>query len=435
MVDRYQRFIASGPGAALARRLGLPRPEVLRRYRSGDPPVLGPVRLGGAGALLDPVRAALSDAGAELAEDDPAALVFDASGIDGAAGLRAAYDFFHPAVRTVRPGGRVVVLARPGDADPGRHLAQRALTGFVRSLGKEIGHGVTVTLVRVAPGAEAGLATTLRYLLSARSAFFSGQVVDIAGADPAPADWAAPLAGCTALVTGAAQGIGAAIADTLARDGARVVCLDVPEQGEALSAVANRNAGTALQLDITADGAAGRLSAHLTERYGGVDVIVHNAGVVRDRTLARMAGADWDRVLGVNLVAQHAITERLLADGALGERPRIVCLSSINGIAGAAGQTNYATTKAGVIGLVEAYAPALAERAGSVNAIAPGFIETPMTAPMPAIPRAFGRRLSSLAQGGLPVDVAEAVAWLAQPGSAGINGQVVRVCGQNFLGA
>jgi 3-oxoacyl-[acyl-carrier protein] reductase len=107
----------------------------------------------------------------------------------------------------------------------------------------------------------------------------------------------------------------------------------------------------------------------------------------------------------------------------------------MSGIAGNSGQTNYATSKAGVIGMVEAMAPELAGRKATINAVAPGFIETQMTAAMPIGPREAGRRMSSLAQGGLPVDVAETIAWLASPASTGVNGNVVRVCGQNLLGA
>jgi len=112
-----------------------------------------------------------------------------------------------------------------------------------------------------------------------------------------------------------------------------------------------------------------------------------------------------------------------------------VCVSSISGIAGNAGQTNYSTSKAGVIGIVQMFAPALAERGATVNAVAPGFIETQMTATMPIPAREAGRRMNSLAQGGLPVDVAETIAWFANPGSAGVTGQVVRVCGQSMIGA
>jgi 3-oxoacyl-[acyl-carrier protein] reductase len=105
------------------------------------------------------------------------------------------------------------------------------------------------------------------------------------------------------------------------------------------------------------------------------------------------------------------------------------------GIAGNNGQTNYATSKAGVIGMVEALAPELAKVGATINAVAPGFIETQMTAAMPIGPREAGRRMSSLSQGGLPVDVAETIAWFASPASTGVNGNTVRVCGQNLLGA
>jgi 3-oxoacyl-[acyl-carrier protein] reductase len=112
-----------------------------------------------------------------------------------------------------------------------------------------------------------------------------------------------------------------------------------------------------------------------------------------------------------------------------------VCVSSQSGIAGNRGQTNYAASKAGVIGMVRAWAPAFAGRGATINAVAPGFIVTEMTGSMPLGTREIGSRVNSLQQGGLPVDVAETIAWLAQPSAAGVNGQVVRVCGQSFLGA
>ncbi len=112
-----------------------------------------------------------------------------------------------------------------------------------------------------------------------------------------------------------------------------------------------------------------------------------------------------------------------------------MCVSSISGIAGNAGQTNYSTSKAGVIGIVQGFAGPLGERGATVNAVAPGFIETQMTAAMPIALREAGRRMNSLSQGGLPVNVAETVAWLANPGSAGVTGNIVRVCGQSLIGA
>ena len=126
------------------------------------------------------------------------------------------------------------------------------------------------------------------------------------------------------------------------------------------------------------------------------------------------------------------ITDALMAGKDL-LRPgaRVIGVSSISGIAGNAGQTNYATSKAGVIGFVDSIAPALAKRGATVNAVAPGFIETAMTAKMPIALREGGRRMNSLSQGGLPVDVAETIAWFASPASGGVNGNVVRVCGQS----
>jgi 3-oxoacyl-[acyl-carrier protein] reductase len=114
---------------------------------------------------------------------------------------------------------------------------------------------------------------------------------------------------------------------------------------------------------------------------------------------------------------------------------RLIGVSSISGIAGNAGQTNYSTSKAGVIGMVESMAPLAAKQKLTINAVAPGFIETKMTGAMPITIREAGRRMNSMSQGGLPVDVAEAIAWFASPASGGVNGNVVRVCGQSLLGA
>ncbi len=444
MADRYQKLTSGRPGAYLAKRLGLPRPERLRRHLPGDPAVPGPVTVGGpdSGRLLPVVRALLEAAGASTAENGhPAALVFDATGITDSAGLRAAHFFFHPRVRTLAPCGRLVVLGTPPELAGGvaESTAQRALEGFVRSAGKELRRGATSHLIQVDPGAEGGLESTLRFALSPRSAYVCGQTLRVGGHDPIapPADWDRPLEGRTALVTGASRGIGAVVAETLRRDGADVVCLDVPAQREALREVAARVAGSAVELDITAADAPHRLAARLRREHGGVDIVVHNAGITRDKTLGRMDAAWWDAVLAVNLTAVERLTERLLdpADPLVRDGGRIVCASSISGIAGNVGQTNYAASKAGLIGLVRALAPIAARRAITVNAVAPGFIETGMTAALPLFIREAGRRMNSLSQGGLPIDVAEAVAYFASPATGAVNGQVLRVCGQALLGA
>jgi len=163
--------------------------------------------------------------------------------------------------------------------------------------------------------------------------------------------------------------------------------------------------------------------------------VVHNAGVTRDKLLANMDQARWNQVISINIAAQLRINEALLASEHFRSSPRIVSVASTSGIAGNRGQTNYAASKGGVMGMVRASAPLLASRGGTVNAVAPGFIETEMTARIPFAVREVARRLNSLQQGGLPSDVAETIAFLACDAAGGINGEVLRVCGQNLVGA
>jgi 3-oxoacyl-[acyl-carrier protein] reductase len=395
MSDRYAQLTRLPVAGTLTKRIGLPRPVELER---GPGDIEGRVLAGGDGRLRD----AIPSGSGETVK----ALVFDASGIATSAGLVELQRFFHPNLRRLPPCGRIVVLAGPADS-----VAQRALEGFTRSLAKEAGRGIAVQLVRVDPGAEDQCGSTLRFLLSPRSAYVSGQVISISPSDRVLPD---SLEGKLALVTGAARGIGASIAEVLEREGATVVRLDVADAD--------------IELDITTAEAPEVIARHFRD---GLDVVVHNAGVTKDRTLAKMPEERWQSLMEVNLIAPERITERLL--GLLRDDGRIVCVSSLSGIAGNAGQTNYATSKAGVIGLVETLAPAL-ERGITINAVAPGFIETQMTASMPIAVREAGRRMNSMRQGGLPVDVAETIAWLASPASSGVNGNVVRVCGQSLLG-
>jgi 3-oxoacyl-[acyl-carrier protein] reductase len=459
MTDLYTQIANAPVVGSFVKSAGLPVPVELERHSSGDPVIRGRVLLGAApgGRLAGPVARVLASAGAEAStelrddlrgaaadagldaavwnpetagEDDSfKALVFDATGIAGTGDLGELRTFLGPTIRRIERSGRVIVLGTPpGDgAAAGEAIAQRALEGFTRSVAKEVRRGATGQLVLVEPGAEDALESTLRFLLSPRSAYVSGQVVRVSRADSPPVgDWERPLDGRVALVTGASRGIGAAIASVLDRDSAHVVGLDVPDLGE----------GMELALDVTDPEAPRTIAAHLAREHGGADIVVHNAGITRDKTLGRMDEERWSSVIDVNLGAPERITTELLGhDGALKDAARIVCVSSISGIAGNAGQTNYATSKAGVIGLVETLAPTAAERGATVNAVAPGFIETEMTARMPLATREVGRRMNSLSQGGLPVDVAETIGWLASPASGGVNGNVVRVCGQSLLGA
>jgi 3-oxoacyl-[acyl-carrier protein] reductase len=249
-----------------------------------------------------------------------------------------------------------------------------------------------------------------------------------------PSDWHQPLAGKKVLVTGASRGIGAAIAEVMAREGASVICLDVPQAHASLDALATKLGGASITLDIGAPDAPQTL-VDAALKHGGWDVIVHNAGITRDKTIANMKEPLWQLVVNVNLSAQERINEVLVASGAINRGGRIVCVSSISGIAGNMGQTNYAVSKAGVIGMVQAQAPLLAERGITINAVAPGFIETKMTSAIPFAIRTAGRLMNSMSQGGQAVDVAEAIAWFANPASGAVTGNVIRVCGQSLIGA
>jgi 3-oxoacyl-[acyl-carrier protein] reductase len=467
-MDRYSQLVNSRVGGIIAGGVGLPKPVELDRYTPGQPVVGGEVLLGAAPAsrlttpvagvlasvgaavrteLRDDVRNAASEAGLNASVWNPEApadvrfkaLVFDASGIIDSEGLRELREFFQPVIRRVEGSGRVIVLGSPPElcANAREATAQRALEGFTRSVGKEVRRGASSQLVYVAPGAEAEIEATLRFLLSPRSAYVSGQVVRI-GEAVAPAgdvEWEAPLHGKVALVTGAARGIGEAIARVLARDGAHVVGLDIPPAADDLAVVIDEIGGSSLALDITTADAPQRIADQLAAEHDGVDIVVHNAGVTKDKTLGNMDEERWSVLMDINLSSQERIDDLLLERGTIRSNGRIVGVSSISGIAGNAGQANYATSKAGVIGRVQSMAPVVAKQGLTINAVAPGFIETAMTKAMPIATREAGRRMNSMVQGGLPVDVAETIAWFASPGSAGVNGNVIRVCGQSLLGA
>ena len=462
----------------LAKQLGVPQAAKLRRGRALP---AGPVVLGAAGGDARLVRESLGLLGVEPQDalvdtpgtrvsrtDDkgrtrevPApyptkigALVVDASQVTSIADLEAVRGLLRPAMKALEASGRVVVVGVEPETSgaPTAVAAQQALEGIVRSVGKELRAGATANLVRVdlltdSATTPADLASTLSFLLEGRSAYVSGQVLHVGSAlAPAPTEEilsARPFEGQVVVVTGAGRGIGAAIAETYARDGAQVVAVDVPAGGQGLAAVVNKIGGTALQLDITADDAGRRIAGHVAQRFGDaarIHTIVHNAGITRDKLLANTDEERWGSVLEVNLAAQIRINQVLLdpeLPGGLDEGGRIIGVASTSGIAGNRGQTNYAASKAGVIGLVRAMGadPRLAERGITVNAVAPGFIETEMTARMPMGTREVARRINSLQQGGRPVDVAETIAYLSAPASGAVTGQVLRVCGQSQIGA
>jgi 3-oxoacyl-[acyl-carrier protein] reductase len=360
-------------------------------------------------------------------------LVFDGTQLESVEDLRGLYDFFHPTIRSIEKCGRLVVIGRSASAEGtvSESAARAALVGFVKSVSKELGRkGSTANLLTVDAGAEDGLEGPLRFLLDHRSAYVTGQVMHV-GSAPGGGVWSKPLAGKVALVTGCARGIGEATARRMASEGAQVVCLDIPNEAETLAELAAGIGGIALPLDITDPAAAEKIA----DAAPSLDVVVHNAGITRDKTLGRMDESLWDLTLEVNLGSVVRVTESLLAAGVIAKNGRIVLVSSIAGIAGNTGQTNYAASKAGVIGLTQSLGARLAGSGIAVNAVAPGFIETRLTDAIPFGIREVGRRLSNLNQGGLPVDVAEAITFLSSPGAGGLHGNVLRVCGGNLLGA
>ncbi|GAB3765736.1 3-oxoacyl-ACP reductase [Ramlibacter monticola] len=426
----------------LVRGLGLPQPA--RLARSTQP--YRPLELQGrsvlvaavpAAGLAETVRRAVVRLGGVLEHlGCVQAVIVDATGCSAVDQLRELYDLLHPALGRLDAHGRVLLLA-DGEGDGAEAAAcARAVEGLTRSLAKEIGrHGATANALRIRGAWPQGLDAALSFFCTDRSAFVSGQVLDLRSPTPEVERIAQPaFHGRVAVVTGAAGAIGAATARRLAQDGASVACVDVPSSAGRLAALAEELGGQALPLDLTVPEASARLG-EFARGLGGIDILVHNAGITRDRTLAKMSGREWDSVLDVNLRAVLAIDAALDRGGAMKPAAREICLASISGIAGNAGQANYAASKAALIGYTAARARELAPRGGTANAVAPGFIETEMTRRIPWMLRQVGRRLNALQQGGLPEDVAEAIAFLARSDAQAVTGQTLRVCGQSFLGA
>ena len=458
-----ENLYATQAGKAVARKAGLADPPRLRRGRvlPTGPVVLGELEGGGIAretlALLgvSPGQPIVDTPDARVKDEKgravpprypakPGALIVDATRVRRIVDLEGIRALLRPAMRSLEPSGRVIILASDATAVDGleaKAVAQ-GIDGINRTVGKEQRGGATSNLIFLKAGVTAAdLASTLSFLLEGRSSFVDGQTWRVAPAKVAHELSAKPFEGRIVVVTGAARGIGAAIARTFARDGATVVAVDIPASGDALATVANEIGGSALQLDITVPDAGARIAGHVASRHGGnarIWAIVHNAGITRDRMLANLDEKQWASVLDVNLAAEMRINEYLLGHdvpGGFGEEARIVGIASTSGVAGNKGQTNYAASKAGVMGYVWALKEELADRPITVNAVAPGFIETEMTAAIPFVSREIFRRTNSLSQGGDPVDVAETLAYLCGPASGGVDGQVVRVCGQNLIGA
>ena len=456
MTDKYTELVTKGLGRDIARKLGLPQPVVLRRHTPGQPLVTGPVLVQGTGSGADELASTLLSWNLDVRrhavpKEKLGAIILVLDELARPEDLAKPVLTAATSLRDLAPNSRVITVSRaaadpaepgaadPAVADPAAAAARQGVDGLLRSLAKELRAGATANGILLAGGAGTTSPSTLgalRFFLSGRSAFVDGQFLTVSSAEGhLPADAEKPLAGKVAVVTGAARGIGAAIARTLHRDGAMIVVVDIPAAGDHLAAVANDVHGTALQLDISREDAGQRIIDHAVERHGRLDIMIHNAGITRDKLLANMDQGRWDSVIAVNIAAQLRINEALLASEHFRNSPRIVSVASTSGIAGNRGQTNYAASKGGVMGMVRATAPLIGTHGGSINAVAPGFIETEMTAKIPFATREIARRLNSLQQGGRPDDVAEAIAFLASDAAGGISGDVLRVCGQNLVGA
>lgn len=438
-------YMAKGrPVRKVADMLGLPLPKpetLIRGYQAwNDQPLSGYKYVTNATTAVTGI---LQAAGAAPAADTDKvdALVFEASGLRNTQGLDKAYQFYHAHLKRLARNGRVVLVVQTLPNSPEAIASQQALEGFMRSIAKEIGRkGATANMIYWEGNdlneVKVRLKLPLLFLLSRHSAYVDAQPLRLNNlvALPEAVPLNQSLTGKIALVTGAARGIGASIAIRLAEEGARVVVLDHPSQEAAAKDTLSKTGGDLLLQDISAADAPNNIKKWLQDNCGGVDIIVHNAGITRDKTLAKMEEKQWQQVLQVNLRSILALNESLIED-TLRDHGRLIYMSSISGFSGNFGQTNYAATKAALIAYAKASAAGLAPRGITANAIAPGFIETKMTETMPFFTREGGRRLNNLSQAGTPEDIAEAAVFMAMPGTAAYTGQTLRVCGGSMIGA
>jgi 3-oxoacyl-[acyl-carrier protein] reductase len=239
------------------------------------------------------------------------------------------------------------------------------------------------------------------------------------------------LSGRVALVTGASRGIGRAIAQRMAAQGALVVAAARGENARAVADEITASGGNAetASVDVTEPNAGERLIASTFERHGRIDILVNNAGITRDQLMLRMKRDDWDAVIATNLTAAFALTQAVLKPMIRQRGGRIICISSVVGQSGNAGQANYAASKAGLIGFAKAVALEVASRAITVNVVAPGMIETDMTRAIADSAREEWASRIPLRRLGTPDDIASAVCFLASDEASYITGHVLAVNG------
>jgi len=374
------------------------------------------------------------------------AMIIDASQYQDETSYLDLYQRVHEQLKYLSKNARIVIIAKQIDnsiinqTDNVHHeinAFNQALIGFAKSLAKEVGRkGSTANIIFIDSNDKEKVSKTLTgpltFLLSSKSTFVSGQVIHLQSQLSSVSNETEDKK--LAIVTGAAQGIGAAIAHKLASNGYHVIGIDIEPMRSLLTKTMDELSGESFVLDISCD-TAGEQISNLVKMHNGIDLMVHNAGITRDKTLARMPEHWWKQTIDINLLSVIRINKKLLATNSIKKGGRIVCISSMNGIAGQGGQTNYACSKAGIIGYIKSMSHSLSKNKITINAVAPGFIETKMTEQIPFFTREMGRKMNALGQGGLPIDVAETIAFFAEPGSSAVSGQVVRVCGLNMIGA
>ena len=242
------------------------------------------------------------------------------------------------------------------------------------------------------------------------------------------------LNGEIALVTGATRGIGAAIADRLSRDGARVIgTATTPEGAARISASLAASGGRGAVLDVVKPESIEALFADIEAKEGAVGILCNNAGITRDTLLLRMKEEDWDAVIDTNLASVFRLSKAVLRGMMKARKGRIVSITSVVGLTGNPGQANYAAAKAGIIGFTKSLAREVGSRGITVNAVAPGFIDTDMTRALAEAQRASLNAQIPLGRLGQPADIAAAVAFLCSPDGAYVTGETLHVNGGMYM--